>query len=221
MEPFPQLPNGHRHSEQNSSLGTQCLNLHALGEQWIEEVTDVDIVQTTPEECLEGEHIKFKAHIRGWKTVTREMRCQSLLAKTEHNLRKALLSTPWKDVLLVPQAWNPVQNNYDWNRIVGTISTFVMTINIFLLLTQQWLLALDAASCAQHVQSTCRMNLTVPRPSTKGSPFLACKYDFALHACVCVFITAGPIIKLCVFITAGPIIKLCAGGEGDSEGHVL
>ncbi len=26
---------------------------------------------------------------------------------------------------------------------------------------------------------------------------------------------------LCVFITAGPIIKLCAGGEGDSDGHVL
>ena len=25
----------------------------------------------------------------------------------------------------------------------------------------------------------------------------------------------------CVFITAGPIIKPCAGGEGDSEGHVL
>ena len=28
-------------------------------------------------------------------------------------------------------------------------------------------------------------------------------------------------IRMCVFITAGPIIKLCAGGEGDSEGHVL
>jgi hypothetical protein len=27
--------------------------------------------------------------------------------------------------------------------------------------------------------------------------------------------------QLCVFITAGPIIKLCAGGEVDSEGHVL
>jgi len=25
----------------------------------------------------------------------------------------------------------------------------------------------------------------------------------------------------CVFITAGPMIKLCAGGEGDREGHVL
>ena len=28
-------------------------------------------------------------------------------------------------------------------------------------------------------------------------------------------------VSMCVFITAGPIIKLCAGGEGDSEGHVL
>ena len=31
-------------------------------------------------------------------------------------------------------------------------------------------------------------------------------------------LVVGPV---CVFITAGPIIKLCAGGEGDSEGHVL
>jgi hypothetical protein len=30
-----------------------------------------------------------------------------LLAKTEHNLRKALLSAPWRDILLVPQAWYP------------------------------------------------------------------------------------------------------------------
>jgi hypothetical protein len=29
------------------------------------------------------------------------------------------------------------------------------------------------------------------------------------------------VVCVCVFITAGPIIKLCAGGEGDSEGHVL
>ena len=27
--------------------------------------------------------------------------------------------------------------------------------------------------------------------------------------------------EVCVYITAGPIIKLCAGVEGDSEGHVL
>ena len=101
------MSNGHQHSEPNSSLGTQCLNLHALEEQWIEEVTDVDTVRTTPEECLEVEHLKFKAHIRRWKAVTRERRCQSLLEKNEHNLRKALLSAPWKDILLVPQAWYP------------------------------------------------------------------------------------------------------------------
>jgi hypothetical protein len=69
--------------------------------------TNVDIVRTTPEECLEGKHLKFKAHIRGWKTVTRERLCQSLLAKTEHNLLKALLNAPWKDILLVLQAWYP------------------------------------------------------------------------------------------------------------------
>jgi len=33
-------------------------------------------VQTPQEECLEGEHLKFKAHIRGWKTETRKEWCQ-------------------------------------------------------------------------------------------------------------------------------------------------
>jgi hypothetical protein len=65
-------------------------------------------VQTPPEECIEGEHLKFKAHIRGWwKTMTRKGRCKNLLAKADHNLRKALLSTQWKDVLVVPQEWYP------------------------------------------------------------------------------------------------------------------
>ena len=39
--------------------------------------------------------------------MTRESLCQNLLAKSEHNLWKALLSAPWKDILLVPQAWYP------------------------------------------------------------------------------------------------------------------
>ena len=104
---FPQMPHGHQHPEHNHAFGTQCLNLHALGEQCIEEVTDVDIMKTSPEECLEGEHLKFKAHIRGWKTMTRKGRCQNLLTKADHNLRQALLSAQWKDVLLVPQEWHP------------------------------------------------------------------------------------------------------------------
>jgi len=67
----------------------------------------VDIVQTPQEECLEGEHLKFKARIRGWKTETRKERGQQLLDKLDHNLRQALLTPLWKDVLLIPQAWYP------------------------------------------------------------------------------------------------------------------
>ena len=89
-----------------STAGTQS-RLHdamsqypALGEQWIEEVTDV-------EECLEGEKLKFKAHIRGWKTEIRKERCQQLLDKNGYNLRRALLRPVWKDVLLIPRDWYP------------------------------------------------------------------------------------------------------------------
>jgi hypothetical protein len=65
LEPIPQTLNGHQQSEPNRSLEAQCLNLHALGEQWIEEVTDVDMVRATTQEYLEGKHLKFKTHIRG------------------------------------------------------------------------------------------------------------------------------------------------------------
>jgi hypothetical protein len=39
------------------------------------------------------------------------------------------------------------------------------------LTTQQWLLLTPDRPCAQHVQSTRRMSLTVKRPSNKGLPF--------------------------------------------------
>ena len=107
LEPIPQTPNGHQQSEPNRSPEARCLNLYALGEQWIEEVTDADMVRATTQEYLEGKHLKFKAHIRGWEASFRERRCQSLLVKTDRNLRKALLSAPWRDILLVPHAWYP------------------------------------------------------------------------------------------------------------------
>ena len=107
MEPFPQVPHGHTQPAHSHVYTTQCLNIHALGEQWIEEVTDVEVVQTPQEECLEGENFKFKAHIRGWKTEIRKERCQQLLDKNDHNLRRALLRPLCKDVLLIPQAWYP------------------------------------------------------------------------------------------------------------------
>ena len=107
MEPFPQVPHGHPQQARSGAYTTQCLNIHALGEQWIEEVTDVEAVQKTQEECLEGENLRFKAHIRGWKTEIRKERCQQLLDKNDYNLRRALLRPLWKDVLLIPQAWYP------------------------------------------------------------------------------------------------------------------
>jgi hypothetical protein len=39
--------------------------------------------------------------------MVRKERCNSLLAKADHNLRQALLGARWKDVLLVPQEWYP------------------------------------------------------------------------------------------------------------------
>jgi len=95
MEPFPLVSHGHQQQAHSRARTTQCLNIHALGEQWIEEVTDVEIVQTLQEECLEGEHLKFKAHIRGWKTETRKEQCQQLLDKNDCNLRRALLRPLW------------------------------------------------------------------------------------------------------------------------------
>jgi hypothetical protein len=108
QELFPQMPSEYQHTGQRQFPGTNCLNLNTLGEQWIEEVTEVDFVPTSMEGCPEGEHLRFKARVRGWKTEAREKRCQRLLGITaEHNFRRALLGVQWKDVLLVPQAWYP------------------------------------------------------------------------------------------------------------------
>ena len=65
------------------------------------------------------------------------------------------------------------------------------------------------------------------------------QYSVFSNVCVCLWLSAVTVSStgaknllqgddnghesyiVCVFITAGPMIKLCAGGEGDSEGHVL
>ncbi len=67
----------------------------------------VNISYPQKKECLEGEYLKFKAHIRGWKTMAQKERCKNVLSKVDHHLRQALLGTQWKDVLLVPQEWYP------------------------------------------------------------------------------------------------------------------
>ena len=99
----------HRQPARTHARAPPCLNLHALGEQWIGEVSDVDVVQTPQEESLDGDQLVFKAHIRGWETDVRQTRCQFLLEKSDHNLSRALLKPEWKDVLLIPQHWYPAQ----------------------------------------------------------------------------------------------------------------
>jgi hypothetical protein len=108
--PFPHMTPVHRQQVRTHAYATPCLNLHALGEQWIGEVSDVDIVQNPPEDSHEGDQLIFKAHIRGWETEARQIRCQSLKGKSDLALRQALLRPRWKDILLIPQHWYPTDS---------------------------------------------------------------------------------------------------------------
>jgi hypothetical protein len=69
----------HRQQVRTHARAPPCLNLHALEEQWIGEVSDVGIVQTPQEDSHEGDLLIFKAHIRGWETGT---------LRTRQNLRR-------------------------------------------------------------------------------------------------------------------------------------
>ena len=84
--------------------------MHALGEQWIEKVSDVDIAQPPQEDSHEGDQLTFKAHIRGWETDDRQTRCQYLKGKSDLALRQALLKSDWKDILLIPKSWYPAES---------------------------------------------------------------------------------------------------------------
>jgi hypothetical protein len=74
------------------------------------EVSDVDIVQTPQEDSHEGDQLIFKAHIRGWETDVRQIRCQFLREKSDHVLRQALLRPERKDILLIPKQWYPADS---------------------------------------------------------------------------------------------------------------
>jgi hypothetical protein len=108
--PFPHMTPVHRQQVRTHAYAPPCLNLHALGEQWIGEVSDVDIVQNPQEDSHEGDQLIFKAHIRGWETDVRQIRCQSLKGKSDLALRQALLKPGWKDILLIPQHWYPADS---------------------------------------------------------------------------------------------------------------
>jgi rubrerythrin len=59
--PFPHMTPVHRQQVRTHAYAPPCLNLHALGDQWIGEVSDVDIVQNPQEDSHEGDQLIFKA----------------------------------------------------------------------------------------------------------------------------------------------------------------
>jgi hypothetical protein len=108
--PFPHMNPVHRQQVRTHACAPPCLNLHALGDQWIGEVSDVDIVQPPQEDSHEGDQLIFKAHIRGWETDVRRTLCQYLKGKSDLALHQALLKPGWKDILLIPQSWYPAES---------------------------------------------------------------------------------------------------------------
>jgi len=81
------------------------LNVHALGDNWIEKVTGA----RQPEESdATPEDLQFLALVRGWETGTRQVRCKALLdIESDRKLQQALIRNQHRDILLIPQTWYP------------------------------------------------------------------------------------------------------------------
>jgi hypothetical protein len=97
-EAFPRMEDEQCTLVQGNSLRVRCLNIQALGEQWIEKVTEARVSGRAQKE---GEHLEFRAHIKGWEMGAKKRRCNTLLQKSDCNLRDELLKQRQKDVLLI------------------------------------------------------------------------------------------------------------------------
>jgi hypothetical protein len=103
-EAFSAIEPGKCFIVQDSSSSANCINLHLLGKQWIEEVTDA---RKSSRIQKEGENLEFRARIRGWAEKSKRIRCNYLLQKSESKLRAELLEERQKDILLIPRKWYP------------------------------------------------------------------------------------------------------------------
>jgi hypothetical protein len=63
-EVFPRMETEQCTLVQGKSPREECLNVHALGERWIEKVTDARVSGRSQNE---GEYLDLWAHIRGWE----------------------------------------------------------------------------------------------------------------------------------------------------------
>ena len=77
------------------------VNMHLLGQQWIEEVTDA---RKSSRGQKEGEHLEFR---RASEDGLRRNWCNYLLKTSDSKLRAELLGERQKDVLIIPGEWYP------------------------------------------------------------------------------------------------------------------
>ena len=63
-EVFPRMETEQCTLVQGKSPREECLNVHALGERWIEKVTDARVSGRSQNE---GEYLDLRTHIRGWE----------------------------------------------------------------------------------------------------------------------------------------------------------
>ena len=83
---------------QRSQSRHQVVNIHKLGNWFVEEVEDVRRLgnesSTGP-----GEHLQFLAQVRGWQPASRARRWEALKAMGDVGLRTALLHAATPDIL--------------------------------------------------------------------------------------------------------------------------
>ena len=87
-----------------TSARVVSVNMHRLGESFVEKVSDVRRRATDDGEAIApGESLEFLAHIRGWQSEARKQRRDQLLHLNDIGLRVALENAAGADIFFIPE----------------------------------------------------------------------------------------------------------------------
>ena len=80
------------------------VNMHRLGESFVEKVSDVRRRATVDgKAAVPGESLEFLAHIRGWQSEARKQRRDQLLHLNDTGLRVSLTRAAGADIFFIPE----------------------------------------------------------------------------------------------------------------------
>ena len=80
------------------------VNMHKLGESFVEKVSDVRRRATVDgKAAAPGESLEFLAHIRGWQSEARRQRRDQLLQLNDIGLGVALTRAAGADIFFIPE----------------------------------------------------------------------------------------------------------------------